>query len=84
MTNNTIDNVQINVEDAVRRANKRSREVPEEFIREVFDTLSKNKQYYKSHFHFFHEIPNSDGELTDKVILSAYKSVSNFFKSPSI
>ena len=64
--------IETNVDDAIKRAKTRTREVPEKFIRSVYESLSKNKEYYKSHFRYFHEIPNSDGELTDSIIFSAF------------
>ncbi len=74
--------IETNVDQAIERAKKRSREVPEDFIREVHYNLQKNKSYYKSHFKFFHEILNSEGELTDSAILDSYKAVRGFFTSP--
>ena len=42
--------------------------------------MNKNKEYYRSHFRFFKEIKNSDGELTDNVILQAYRECGQFFR----
>lgn len=71
--------IETDVEDAIERSKTRSRYVPEDFIRSVFESLQTNKSYYQSHFKFFTEIKNSSGELTDNLILSAYKNVSSFF-----
>jgi predicted ABC-type ATPase len=74
--------INTDLDTAIERAKKRERQVPEDFIREVFDKLNKNKEYYRSHFKFFLEVNNSDGELDNKVILNAYRACGNFFSSP--
>lgn len=66
---------------AIERSKERDRKVPEEFIRKVYESLSKNREYYKNHFEFFVEVKNSDGELTDKVVMDAYKKVRGFYSS---
>ena len=66
---------------AIERTKERDRKVPEEFIRKVYESLSKNREYYKNHFEFFVEVKNSDGELTDKVVMDAYKKVRGFYSS---
>lgn len=67
---------------AIERASKRARHVPEDFIRQVHESLEKNKEYYQSHFKFFVEIENHSGELDDRVIKSAYTRCREFFNSP--
>lgn len=66
---------------AIERIRKRNRSVPISFVKEVYNGLEENKAYYKTHFQFFSEIKNGEGELTDAALLDAYKKVSNFFKS---
>ena len=66
---------------AIKRAEKRSRSVPVDFIKSVHESLEKNKKYYQSHFKFFMEIDNSDGELTDSVVKKSYVACQNFFMS---
>ncbi len=73
--------INTDLDTALERAAKRDRSVPPEFIKSVFENLSKNKNYYKKHFKFFTEINNSDGELTDSVVNKAYISCQNFFLS---
>jgi predicted kinase len=69
------------LETAIERIRKRDRSVPIEFVKSVHANLEENKNYYQSHFSMFLEINNDDGELTDKVLLEAYRKVSSFFKS---
>lgn len=69
---------------AVERAAKIGRHVPEDFIKSVYEKSHENKEYFKSKFSFFKEINNSDGELTDEVLLDAYKKVQSFYESDVI
>ena len=39
------------------------------------------KTFYKKHFRYFTEINNSEGELTDEVIVAAYKSIGSFYNN---
>lgn len=66
---------------AVERANKIGRHVPEDFIKSVYEKSQDNKEYFKSKFSFFKEINNSDGELTDSVLMDAYKKVQSFYEA---
>jgi shikimate kinase len=74
--------INTDVEHAIERAKKRDRNVPEDFIKKVHENLSVNKEYYKSHFKFFFEVNNSEGELTNAAIIKAYKTCSSFFTAP--
>jgi hypothetical protein len=74
--------IETDLDTAIERAKRRDRLVPEKFIREMNKNLEKNKEYYRSHFRYFTEIKNNDGELTDASILSAYKKTTEFFNSP--
>lgn len=74
--------VNANFETAMERIQQRDRKVDPKFVREVFDRLEENKNFYKSKFSTFVEIDNYDGLLTDDVILDAYKTVSSFYSSP--
>jgi len=56
--------------------------VPKEFIQNVYKTLNDNITYYKSHFKFFIEIKNSNGEMNDDTINNAFKAAYNFFTEP--
>jgi predicted kinase len=66
---------------AMERIKGRTRKVPDEFVKNVFASLSRNKEYYKSQFKFFIEINNNRGELTDSVINDAFKKVGGFYRS---
>lgn len=74
--------VETSLETSLERAKKRKREVPEEFIRQVYEKSQSLKPYYQKEFRTFLTINNDDGELTDKVILKAYKKMNSFFNSP--
>jgi shikimate kinase len=74
--------INTDLNQAIDRAQRRDRKTPVEFIKKVHDSLEENMKYYKNHFKFFIEIKNSEGELTDSVINSAFKSTVNFFTSP--
>jgi len=74
--------INTDLNQAISRAQQRDRYVPVDFIKKVYNSLAENMVYYKSHFKFFVEIKNSEGELTDSAINSAFKSTSNFFTSP--
>lgn len=74
--------IETDINTAIDRAKKRKREVPEDFIRKVYNEVSPLKNYYKSEFKYFKEINNNEGELNNKAILNAYKETSTFFTSP--
>lgn len=73
--------VNTSLETSLKRAAKRARSVPEDFIRKVFAQMEKNKAFYRSKFSTFVEVDNNDGELTDKLILKVFQRVSGFFNS---
>jgi len=74
--------VDTTLETSIARAKKREREVPEKVIRKVYAKLEGLKSFYSKDFRHFTEIPNDKGELTDKVILQAYKKMNTFFNVP--
>lgn len=74
--------VQTDLDQALERARKRKRDVPEDFIKQVNEVSLKNKEFFKSKFKFFVEVSNNDGELTDKVIKKVFNKVSGFFNKP--
>lgn len=78
--------VDTDIETAKKRAKERAlkinREVDEEFIEKVYKASSVNKEYFKKKFTTFFEIKNNDGELTDEIILNAYRKVQSFYTSP--
>lgn len=72
---------------ALKRAKERAasakRDVDEDFIIKVHTQSEENREYFKSKFDFFKEINNDDDELTDTIMLKAYKQVTGFFESPN-
>jgi hypothetical protein len=74
--------VNTDVETAIKRNEARGRVVDREFLEKSYEESQKLKSYYKTQFHFFKEINNNEGELTDKVILDAYRQTTGFFTSP--
>ena len=73
--------VDTSVETAIKRNRERGRTEDEDFLRRAYEKTQQIKQYYKSEFKYFLEIKNDIGELTDEVILKAYKKMSSFFNS---
>ena len=69
------------VETAIERNKNRGRVVDEEFLKRAYEKTQKAKQYYSSEFRHFLEVKNGVGELTDEVILKAYKKMDSFFNS---
>jgi len=78
--------VDCSLETSLQRAKERGermgRVVPPEIVRKSHESMSKVKPVYKSAFDFYLEIDNNDGELTDEVILAAFKKATGFFNSP--
>ena len=74
--------VNTSLETAIKRIQNRDRKVPTDFVKLSYEKVMNSKEYYKSRFPFFYEIGNEDGELTDDVILEAYRKVKNFYDSP--
>jgi len=72
------------VDTAIERNEKRGRTVDVDFLKRSYKESQRLKEYYRSEFKFFKEILNGEGELIDKVILSAYRSVSTFFDTSII
>lgn len=69
------------VDTAIKRMKQRNRKVDEEFLRKAYEDSQKLKGYYKSEFRYFTEIKNGEGELTNEVILDAYRKMDSFFSS---
>ncbi len=70
------------LERAVEREKKTGRKVSPEFIKQVYDDINKHKQFYRSKFDDFIEVTNDKGQLTDEVIISAFKHASKFYSEP--
>jgi shikimate kinase len=75
--------INTSLETAIKRVKQRNRSVPEQFIREVYESIQENITYYRREFsNFFVEIKNDEGELTDTALTKAFVKVSSFFESP--
>ena len=74
--------INTNLETSLERASKRERKVDPEFIKRVYDQTEKAKSFYRGKFDTWLEINNNEGDLTNKVILNAYKKISQFYNSP--
>lgn len=74
--------INTSLETSLERASKRTRKVPEEEIVSAYELLQKSKPYLRSKFSLFLEINNNDGELTDEVVLKAFKKLSFFYETP--
>ena len=59
------------LETSIKRNANRTRKVPEDFIRDVYNKIQRIKPFYKNNFKHFWEINNDDGELTDSAIIKA-------------
>jgi len=70
------------VDIAIKRNESRGRVVDKDFLVASYKESQKLKSYYASQFTPFTEILNGEGELSNKVILSAYKKMNKFFTSP--
>ena len=67
---------------ALDRANKRDRVVDADFIKRAHNKIEKDVEFLKPKFSKFMEIKNSDGELTDDVLMKAYKAMQHFYSAP--
>jgi len=74
--------VNVPLKTAIRRASQREREVPEEYVREVYEKFKKMKGFLRTKFPLFIEVKNDEGELTEKAIMNVFKKVSFFYTSP--
>lgn len=74
--------VDTDLETAIERNAQRERNVPEDFLRDVYKRIKNLKSYYKSEFRFFYEVNNNNGELNNDAVLEAFRKVSGFFNSP--
>jgi predicted ABC-type ATPase len=67
---------------AAERAKSTGRHVDEDFIKRVHEQNEENKEYLANKVGFFKEVENDTDQLTDQVLLQAYKSVQSFFDRP--
>jgi len=76
--------INTSIETSLERASKRERQVDPEFIKSAYEQINKAKPFYRSKFSNWMEIDNDVGELTDSVILHAFKVTKSFFNSEII
>jgi len=74
--------VNTSLETALERASQRERKVDPDIIKVYYDRLQKYKNDVKGLFSFSMEINNDKDELTNDVILKAFKRVSYFYDAP--
>lgn len=80
--------INTSLETALKRIEKRNeaqpthRKVEVEWATEAHERIMASKKFYQSRFPFFYEINNDEGELTDEVIMAAYKKVKGFYEAP--
>jgi len=74
--------VNCSLETALERAAKRERKVPPEVVRNYYTEVQKIKGYLKQKFDPFIEVNNDIGELTDEVVLNAYRKMDGFYNAP--
>lgn len=74
--------VNCSLETAIERARQRKRKVDEDNIKRYFEQIEKTKPFLRSKFNLFIEVNNNDGELTDEVILKAFKKIKFYYDSP--
>ncbi len=71
--------VNTSFDTAIKRIEKRERSVDRSYVEEFYKLADENKKFYSGKFDFFIEINNDDDELTDEIVLSAYRKTSKFF-----
>ena len=74
--------VNTSLETALERATKRERPVEPDFIEKTYHQVNAAKSFYRRTFRNFVEVPNNEGQLTDEVVLSAFRFASGFYNSP--
>lgn len=74
--------VDTNLETALARAAQRERHVPEDYIRMTVERAAEAREFITAQFDWKVTINNGDGELTDKVIKTAYNATQSFFNAP--
>lgn len=73
--------VETSLKTALERNKKRERNVDEDFLIETHKKIQNLKSYYQSEFKFFVELKNDEGELSEDVVLKAFKKTTSFFNS---
>lgn len=71
--------VNTSLETSLERAEKRTRRVAPEVIKEYYDKALQFQDSISNMFDYHQTINNNDGELTDDVVIKAYNKVSTFY-----
>jgi len=74
--------LETSVERALEREAKTGREVKPEFIKKIYADIQKHKNFYRGKFDTWMEVDNDKGELTEEVVVNAFKFMGNFYNSP--
>ena len=74
--------VNTSFDTAVKRVANRKRDVDHEVIEMAYKLADENKKFYRDKFDFFIEINNDHNELTDEILLEAYRKTARFFAAP--
>jgi predicted kinase len=74
--------VNCSLQTALDRAGQRQRKVPPEVVTNYYNEVQKIKGYLKQKFGTFIEVNNDIGELTDEVVLAAFRKMESFYNSP--
>ena len=74
--------LETSVERALERESKTGREVKPEFIKKIYADIQKHKNFYRGKFDTWMEVDNDKGELTEEVVVNAFKFMGNFYNSP--
>ena len=70
------------LERVISRTKKEKREVDLDFVKRVYKDIQKHKNFYRSKFDTWIEVDNDKGELTEEVIVNAFKFMTGFYNSP--
>ncbi len=75
--------IETSLETSLRRAKERAKKVgriiDDDFIKKVHDQTEANEKYFRGKFDFFKVLHNDDNELTDELLLDAYRQVQAFY-----
>jgi len=74
--------VNTSLETAIERNRQRKRVIPDELVQDYHDKAQKMKGFLRTKFPLFLEVKNDTGELTDDVVLHAFKKMEFFYDSP--
>lgn len=71
-------------ETAQKRMAHRARKVPDQIAMDLYRRAQEGRNFYQSAFPFYREIDNNEGQLSNKVIMDAFKAVAGFYAQPII